>query len=57
MQEHDKRHSRRQTDAVYEAYRAVKLNWLPQTTASHPQAYVCKWDVMVPAWCNAELVR
>lgn len=38
------------TDIVLEAYRAVKLNWPCVTTASNPNAYVCKWDVMVPAW-------
>lgn len=53
MQEHLKGiHVDRLTDIVLEAYRAVKLNWLSQTTASNPNAYVCKWDVMVSAWCT-----
>lgn len=53
MQEHLKGiHVDRLTDIVLQAYRAVKLNWLFRTTASNPNAYVCKWDVMVPTWCT-----
>ncbi len=53
MQEHPEGiHVDKLTDIVLEAYGAIKLNWLPQTTASNPNAYVCKWDVMGPARCT-----